>query len=310
MVDNVPITTGSDNPKGMESMSVQKIDGVPYPCCLGSDNMADVFSIIRKLNLRDDDVITVGMPKTGNHWTSEVVSMILRQNLEFSSTQFISHLLDFVGPNVQTSIDQMTSPRNLALHAHMDKLPAQVVEKRLKVIYLLRNPKDVWASGYQMYSTLSYQPLQYTGTWNDYVSIRQRGEFLFDSWFNNVLACERFMADHPECPVFVNSFERMKEEPAAIVRDLCEFLGQPTTLSEKIAEVTQFKHMKEALNDSKMNDLTQEHFQKGKTGIMRKGEVGDWKNWFTEDQSEAFDRLFEEKMADSKLAQIVRPYIM
>jgi hypothetical protein len=30
------------------------------------------------------------------------------------------------------------------------------------------------------------------------------------------------------------------------------------------------------------------------------GEIGDWKNWFTDEQNEQFDEVFRNRMADSK----------
>ena len=39
----------------------------------------------------------------------------------------------------------------------------------------------------------------------------------------------------------------------------------------------------------------------GAASFMRKGEVGDWRNYFTEEQSRRFDELYEKKLAGSGL---------
>ena len=38
-----------------------------------------------------------------------------------------------------------------------------------------------------------------------------------------------------------------------------------------------------------------------KGSFIRKGQVGDWKNYFTEEQNKRFDSLYAEKMAGSGL---------
>ena len=47
-------------------------------------------------------------------------------------------------------------------------------------------------------------------------------------------------------------------------------------------------------NNKGVFDMTKEKF-------MRKGQVGDWKNYFTINESSAFDRMYEEKMKGKDL---------
>lgn len=41
--------------------------------------------------------------------------------------------------------------------------------------------------------------------------------------------------------------------------------------------------------------------QELKGDVIRKGQVGDWRNYFTEEQNKQFDSLYAEKMAGSGL---------
>uniref|UniRef100_A0A0B7A948 Sulfotransferase domain-containing protein n=1 Tax=Arion vulgaris TaxID=1028688 RepID=A0A0B7A948_9EUPU len=67
--------------------------------------------------------------------------------------------------------------------------------------------------------------------------------------------------------------------------------------------------MKRKLSETKMAIQGSNHFRNGPGDILRKGVIGDWRNWFTVSQNEAFDNLFEEKMAASKLGDMVRQYM-
>ena len=49
-------------------------------------------------------------------------------------------------------IKAMASPRVLALHTPFELLPEQVKDKKPKIIYLLRNPKDVMVSLYHFFN--------------------------------------------------------------------------------------------------------------------------------------------------------------
>jgi hypothetical protein len=79
---------------------------------------------------------------------------------------------------------------------------------------------------------------------------------------------------------------------------IADFVGHSLS-NEKIQEIAKhcsFDEMKantmvnrEVLPISDLFDMSQSKF-------MRKGIIGDWKNYFTPQQSELFDKIYEEKM--------------
>ena len=81
------------------------------------------------------------------------------------------------------------------------------------------------------------------------------------------------------------------------VREIAKYLEKPLTEEQldKIVELTTFKSMR--------------HEMKGVEGLkdevssfMRKGQAGDWKNYFTVEQNEYFDELYKRKMDGSGLS--------
>ena len=88
----------------------------------------------------------------------------------------------------------------------------------------------------------------------------------------------------------------MQNSPG-VVQKIAKFIGRelPLEIVERIVKQTSFNVMKkdETVNYSWINGI--------KGDFIRKGEVGDWKNYFTEEQNKRFDSLYAEKMAGSGL---------
>ena len=78
---------------------------------------------------------------------------------------------------------------------------------------------------------------------------------------------------------------------------IAEFIGKdlsPET-RERIVEQTSFDAMKTGSN---VNYLWRKNFT---AEFIRKGQVGDWRNCFTEEQNDTFNQLYAEKMAGTNL---------
>ena len=80
--------------------------------------------------------------------------------------------------------------------------------------------------------------------------------------------------------------------PGAIHK-IATFIGKelPPEILERILNQTSFDAMK------KEGNANFSFLREFKGDVVRKGKVGNWKEYFTEDQSKRFDRLLEEKFA-------------
>lgn len=108
--------------------------------------------------------------------------------------------------------------------------------------------------------------------------------------------------ENPDHVLFI-TYESLKSDLRAQVTSIAKFLGKDLTPAQlaTIAKHCTFASMK---GNSKVNyehcrDAALLDFTKAK--FMRKGEVGDWKNYFTVNQSAAFDKLVEEKMRELEI---------
>ncbi|OWF38642.1 Sulfotransferase family cytosolic 1B member 1 [Mizuhopecten yessoensis] len=161
----------------------------------------------------------------------------------------------------------------------------------------MRNPKDVAVSFFNHHSNiLDYD---FSGKWDDYVPRYLKGDVDYGSWFDYTVKWETFMADNPEYPIFMTTYEDMKEDSLRGVTQLSKFLEVDCDQSflQEVTNLCQFDRMKKEKANMEMIGC----WKRNVPAIYRKGEVGDWKNWFTVAQSELFDRVYQEQMKDSKV---------
>ncbi|XP_046365342.2 sulfotransferase 1B1-like isoform X1 [Haliotis rufescens] len=246
--------------------------------------------------LREDDIFITSYPKTGTHWVWEIVNMIVAGNAEYAK-HWQNHA--FLEYRSEAQLDEIPSPRVFFTHLLPRQMPEEVWQRKCHVIHIDRNPKDAIVSFYVQQTNQNWinksKPAAFTGTWDQYVNANILGTVTFDSILGHVLAWSRIPELHPAVPYCHVQFEDLKQDDVAEVRKLSQFLGRP--LADKvyveIAEACRFdklKHASENLKDQTFHN----RWNKGSTGYFRKGETGDWKNWFTVAQSDSFDKAYEE----------------
>jgi hypothetical protein len=74
------------------------------------------------------------------HWTDEIVAMLLSQSTDYNSKgNFLHSLLEF--EEIET-LNAAKGQRLLHSHLPIRFFPTQHIEKRCKIVYVNRNPKD------------------------------------------------------------------------------------------------------------------------------------------------------------------------
>ncbi|KAG7492919.1 hypothetical protein MATL_G00019950 [Megalops atlanticus] len=158
------------------------------------------------------------------------------------------------------------------------------------MLVVFRNPKDTAVSFYHFSNKNPGLPTP--ESWDAIYSEFMSGDVVWGSYFDHALAWEKRI-DDPN--VMIVTYEYLKENLSEGVRQVSKFFN--FTLSEEqiltIARESTFNAMKESSKGShgQMSDV-----------FFRKGEVGDWKNHFSEAQSKEMDDEFEKRLAGTKLA--------
>lgn len=266
----------------------------PFPLPYSYKEQLDV---LRNTIIRDDDILMTSHAKSGSHWHYEILSMLARGSATYVKTDKPAEMMDRL---TSQEVDGIPSPRLLSTHVPFRYFPKQAIEKKTKIVYLLRNPKDVAVSLHN--HMRDWTAFGYPGSWPDFLQMFLDKGLWCNNWFDAVLAMEKEIEAHPEVPIYIAVYEEAVRDPVGHVIKLNDFLGlgRSHELCQQIAEACSFDKLKTASHEFKV-ELFKDKWAKGSPGFFRKGKVGDWKNWFTEEQNQQFDKIYSERMKGSKL---------
>uniref|UniRef100_A0A8C5WID0 Sulfotransferase n=1 Tax=Leptobrachium leishanense TaxID=445787 RepID=A0A8C5WID0_9ANUR len=248
---------------------------------------------------REDDVFLVTFPKSGTVWTQHILSLICsegyRKGTENTSTIDTVPWFDF--NLTKQDYDEIPSPRLFVTHLSPCLVPRDLKNKKGKVIYVIRNPKDVMTSMYYFNNMAVLSQKQ--PNFGKFMEAFLSGDVYAGSWFDHVRG---WYTHKDDFNILYIKYEDMIMDLRSVVKQICTFIGREMDEASlnNVAEKAAFKEMKK---DPRANreDAPEELVDKSKGTFMRKGTIGDWKNEMTVAQSEQFDALFEEQMKDLPL---------
>jgi len=270
--------------------------GEKIPALFTSDP-ALLSEYISSFQTRPDDVFVVTYPKSGTTWVQEIIWQMYNEGAINSE-----HILKRV-PFLETATSGMLpdpktlpSPRLLKSHLSYNNTPKSgSKDKQCKYIYIARNPKDVAVSFFHFTKTLSKNPLHgYNGPWEFFLKLFMEGNVGWNFWNDHVLG----WWEHRDDPnILFLKFEELKKDLPSHVRMIAEFLNKPLSeeLNNRIADQCTFQGMTKNEAGYKMPE------DKDSLCLLRKGVVGDWKNYFTPEQNERFEKEVMEKLKGSGL---------
>ncbi|XP_062993336.1 sulfotransferase 1C1-like isoform X2 [Elgaria multicarinata webbii] len=267
--------------------------------------IAQQWAPIENFQARPDDLVISTYPKAGTTWTQEIVDLVLNGgDVEKAQRSPVHVRIPFLEicspPPMPSGVDSLVnapSPRVIKTHLPYQLVPKSFWEKNCKMIYVARNAKDSLVSYFFFDQMNLTQPDP--GPWESYVKKFMEGKVAWGSWYDHV---RRYWDEKGNHRILYLFYEDMKEDLAREVRRVKDFLevDLPEDAVQKIVHHTTFQVMK----DNPManyDTVPSVIFDKSKSTFMRKGEVGDWKNYFTVAQREEFDADYQRKMEGTTL---------
>jgi len=271
--------------------------GIPtifFPDSLAQKN---IESYVKEFRPRESDIWLLTYPKSGTHWTLGILNMLMPDQDPGSPAGFVE-----LTPASEK--EALPSPRILNTHLHLKefRIPFKDTLEHTKMIHVIREPKDVITSLYHFIKALNILSVPYEGSIHDLFYLFLEGKMPYGSYFDYMLEWWPFIQQHqwtpsnPQGTVLLLKYAQMKADPKGQVKRIADFLGleRDDEFLEKVVKSSSIDEMRKTRGAQLNSIFTEEAVKAG--GLYRKGIVGDWQKYFTEEQAEEFDKVFQKHL--------------
>ena len=120
------------------------------------------------------------------------------------------------------------------------------------------------------------------------------GQIEFGHWYKHVLGW--WEAAKTRDDILFLFYEDFIADQEQYIQKVADFLNVTLSESEmeRLKEVTSFSSMK----DNSQTNYNHVGRRPGLPGFMRKGKVGDWQDYFTEEQNNKFDEMYNNEIVN------------
>ena len=279
------------------AQAVNTVNGVGVPEVVTQERVDQ----LKTMKLYPDDVFIVTPTSSGTTWMQQIVRLIHSKGEQdgrvlsdavpwieckpFSRTETHGYATDVI-------LEDMPRPRAFKTHFPYELSACGLPSKTpCKYIYVVRNKKDLMVSLYCKLKRGFVPNLE----WDIFYSNFEQFEH-YGNYFDHVLSW--WVHRNDENVLFLK-YEDMKRDLPGNVAKVASFIGVDLSsdLVSKIADMTTFEKMKK---DDSANFVWDKTFvEDGNPMWLRKGTVGDWKNFFTAEQSAEIDALCAKEFKDT-----------
>ncbi|NET82772.1 MAG: sulfotransferase domain-containing protein [Moorea sp. SIO1F2] len=250
-------------------------------------------------NAQPEDNFIVTYPKCGTTWVQHIVWMLHHDGIPLPVGKDINLEVPHLEEVGADFVAAMPSPRFIKTHLSYSFTPYCA---DAKYIYIARNPFDCVVSFY--YHTKGFVK-HYNfaeGTFNDFFECFIEGEVDWGDYFEHLLSWYDHRQDDN---VLFITYEAMKADTPNYIREIAKFLG--SSYLDKLNNAEIFNSiLKHTSFTSMSQDQSRWSSQRPKemTPFIRKGEIGDWKNHFSDDQIARLYDKFIKKTAGTDIAML------
>ncbi|KAI8001955.1 Cytosolic sulfotransferase 17 [Camellia lanceoleosa] len=180
----------------------------------------------------------------------------------------------------------MASPRLFRTHISYSLLPQSFKTSSCKIVYITRDPKDVFVSLWHFMNT-KIQP--------------EQGPFPFDEAFESFCNGVHLFGPFHEHVLFLK-YADLKRDPRGEVKKLASFLGRLLADDGEAEKIVRRCSMERLKNLEVNKDGVDPWSGFPKSSYFRLGIVGDWKNKLTTEMKDKLDEITRVKFEGSGLS--------
>ncbi|CAG5116568.1 unnamed protein product [Candidula unifasciata] len=202
--------------------TVMELFRCPNGRLVAPDLNPDTVYNMRNIPLRDDDIMLCSYAKSGCHWLWDVLRYLrfgVADDLDKVDKE--THMVEY---NSLETLEQLQSPRILNNHGFFEDQPTDLFNKKVKVVFVYRNIKDLAVSYYHHHTR--FPEYKYQDTFTHYIRRFVAGLVDNGSVFEYLRGWEEGIHNTPGLNIHVVSYEDMKE----LLRLGKIFLGPNTAL--------------------------------------------------------------------------------
>lgn len=241
----------------------------------------DAFNSAQTFTPKDDTIVICSFPKCGTTWMQNIVYLLTHGGKAFPSDLVVDDEI----PHLELSGSEYCANYSV-LKTHLPP-PLLKLNQHAKYIFIVRNPKDCCVSFYHhTRGFVEYYDYAH-GTFDDYYERFITGKVDFGDYFDYFRSWEPHLND-PN--LFFCTYEQLKCDTKGIVEKLAAFLGIDLNdqMLGKVLENCSFESMR------KDNQRWTSERPKDMPSFIRKGEIGDWRNHFSAQQSDRMNHKIEQ----------------
>ena len=263
-----------------------------------------------------NDIILSSTPKSGTTWLKALsFAIVTRSSFNASTNPLLTTMPHECVPSMEGDLAQNSFHRNLdtpliGTHAPYTSLPKSIIDSGCKIVYICRDPKDVFVSLWNFLHKGSFKGVDPSGreeaNFEEAFELFCDGVSYYGPYWDHVLGYWKSSLEFPKKVLFLK-YEDLKNEAVFYVKKMVEFMGYPFSLEEedsgmvqKIIELCSFENLSK-LKVNKSGPLHGKAYIIEKNAFFRKGEIGDWKNYLTPMMATRLDKITEQKLRNSGL---------
>ncbi|XP_076427920.1 sulfotransferase 2A6-like isoform X2 [Peromyscus maniculatus bairdii] len=170
-----------------------------------------------KFVIRDEDTVIVSYPKSGTNWLIEIFCLIqTKENPEWNQSVLIWECSPWIETKEGLPILINTErPCLMSSHLPFHLFPKSFFRSKAKVIYVIRNPRDVLVSGY--FFLCNTKIIDNSESLGTYIEWFLKGNVPYGSWFEHT---RNWLSVREKDNFLLLSYEDMKKEEGVLCSEV------------------------------------------------------------------------------------------